>query len=71
MEKEAGWNWEVDGKTLAVALKVSEVAGKFFQGVAGVLQQVALPWEHRRVPRRSSGLLEELCVPLKEVPTIF
>lgn len=31
--EEAGWNWEVDGKTLGVAVKVSDVAGKFFQGV--------------------------------------
>jgi hypothetical protein len=31
--EEAGWKWEVDGKTLEVAVKVSDVAGKFFQAV--------------------------------------
>lgn len=30
---EAGWNWEVAGKTLEEAVKVSGVAGKVFQAV--------------------------------------
>ena len=48
--EEAGWNWEVDGKTLGVALKVSDVVGKFFQGVGRCAPAVGIALGAQKVP---------------------
>lgn len=68
--EEAGWNWEVDGKTLAVALKVSEVAGKFFQGVGRCAPAGGIALGAQKVPPKIIRSFGGAFVPLKR-STIF